>query len=251
MIETYFFSKEYTDEPIDRSKVKKEEKAKTVNISTKTLSESKEGIEPHNKKISNIEKEEEKNNMIEELKSINNIKDFEEYVEGMDSEFKGPGINTVIYDGNLESKILVIGEAPGHMENIKRQPFIGDSGKILMEALSYIDLDRSKVIITNVIYWQPPKNRTPTNEEIEKYKPLLFKFIELTQPKVILLVGNIASKALLSPKEGITKLRNKVHDYNGIQVVCTFHPSFLMRMGQTSKYIETDMYLLKNIISRI
>ena len=102
-----------------------------------------------------------------------------------------PGKNLVFSDGNKDAKVMIVGEAPGRTEDKIQKPFVGRAGKLLDSLLETIQLDRSKVYITNVVNYRPEKNRKPTPEEINEFKKLLFKHIEIIKPKCILLLGEI------------------------------------------------------------
>ena len=108
---------------------------------------------------------------------------------------------------------MLIGEAPGAEEDRQGKPFVGPSGKLLDRMLATIGLDRSAVYITNVIYWRPPGNRSPTQAEIAACQPFLERQIELLEPELIVFVGGIAARGLLGVKEGVTKLRGRRFAY--------------------------------------
>ena len=120
---------------------------------------------------------------------------------------------TVIGDGNIKSKLMIIGEAPGKEEDIQGKPFVGLAGQLLNKMLNAINIKREDVYITNVIPWRPPNNRTPTDKEILDCLPFLHKQIEIINPKYILLLGATASKAILSTSLSISKLREKWHTF--------------------------------------
>ena len=115
----------------------------------------------------------------------------------------------VFSDGNPKSKIMLIGEAPGHDEDIQGKPFVGRSGKLLDKMLNAIELSRDKVYIANIIPWRPPNNRRPTDDEINMCLPMIKKHIEIINPSAILLLGSTATYALIKNSEGITKIRGK------------------------------------------
>ena len=104
---------------------------------------------------------------------------------------------------------MIIGEAPGRDEDEIGKPFVGVAGLLLDKMLSSIQLNREKVYITNIIPWRPPKNRTPSSEEILQCLPFIQKHIEIFKPKFIFLLGGTASKAILTSELGIMKLRGK------------------------------------------
>jgi DNA polymerase len=151
-----------------------------------------------------------------------------------DDPLADAGTNVVICRGNPEAKLMLIGEAPGPQENIKGKPFVGRSGQLLDQILQAADFDPEQdVFISNSVFRMPPgegsKNfRKPTNEEIEYYKPYVMEIIRLVDPKIMLLIGNVATQSILG-LTGITKLRGQWHDWNGRLVMPIFHPSYLLR----------------------
>ena len=117
---------------------------------------------------------------------------------------KRTATNTVIGDGNPEAALMFVGEAPGAEEDRQGLPFVGPAGRLLDRMLASIGLDRSAVYITNMLPWRPPGNRSPTAEELAICQPFLERQIELIAPRILVLVGGIAAKALLNRREGIT-----------------------------------------------
>ena len=117
--------------------------------------------------------------------------------------------------------------------------------------LHAIKLNRNTVYITNVVPWRPPNNRTPTSEEILQCLPFLQKHIEIIQPKILILLGGTAAKAVLSSTQGITKLRGQWHEYNSlniekpIQTIAIYHPAFLLRSPSYKKEAWKDLQAIK------
>lgn len=144
------------------------------------------------------------------------------------------GTNMVIYRGNPDAKILIVGEAPGGEEDRVGKPFMGRAGQLLDKILAAAELDSEQdVFITNAVFRLPPGEggktfRKPTNDEIEFYKPYLLEVIRLVDPKIVLLTGNVATQALLG-KTGITKLRGQWIMWEDRWVMPVFHPSYLLR----------------------
>ena len=189
-----------------------------------------------------------------ETDQINKISTLEQLKSFM-SDFKGcelykSSTNMVFSDGNPKSEIMLIGEAPGHDEDIQGKPFVGRSGKLLDKMLEAIELNREKVYIANIIPWRPPSNRRPTDEEIEICLPFIKKHIEIIKPKVLMLLGSTATFALLKSTEGITKIRGKWVDLNlnsiSVPTLPTFHPAFLLRQPAQKKHVWEDLKSLKN-----
>ncbi len=163
---------------------------------------------------------------------------FDELVAAMmkmeDDPLFAAGTNIVIYRGNPEAKLMIVGEAPGTNEDRLGKPFVGRSGKLLDQILQAVNLDPEKdVFVTNAVFQLPPGEggkplRKPTNDEIEYYKPYFLEVVRLIDPLIILLTGNVATQSLLG-KTGITKLRGQWFDWNGRYVMPIFHPAYLLR----------------------
>src|SRR6266850_2706236 len=124
-------------------------------------------------------------------------------------ELKRFATNTVFADGNPQGRIMLIGEAPGRDEDLQGLPFVGRAGKLLDRMLAEINLDRSKVYITNVLNWRPPQNREPTPEEAAICLPFLHRHIELADPQLLILLGAVSVRHVLGINEGILRLRGR------------------------------------------
>ncbi|MGD9537578.1 MAG: uracil-DNA glycosylase [Alphaproteobacteria bacterium] len=160
---------------------------------------------------------------------------------------KRTATTTVIGDGNPAARIMLVGEAPGAEEDRQGLPFVGPAGKLLDLMLATIGLDRSTVYITNVLPWRPPGNRTPTPDEIATCLPFVERQIELVAPKLLILVGGIAAKALLHSAEGITKLRGRWYELrtpgmaSPIPTTAIFHPAYLLRQNAAKREAWRDL----------
>lgn len=137
----------------------------------------------------------------------------------------------VLYRGNPEADLMIIGEGPGYYEDVSGLPFVGKAGKLLDQILASVNLDKDKdVYIANIVKCRPPGNRVPKDEEVSKCKPFLEQQIKFVQPKIILLAGKTAMNSLLNVNYPITKMRGKWLPYeNGVKVMPIFHPSYLLR----------------------
>tara|TARA_A100001015_G_scaffold60852_1_gene67090 strand:- start:220 stop:927 length:708 start_codon:yes stop_codon:yes gene_type:complete len=157
----------------------------------------------------------------------------------------------VVYDGNLNAKVMLIGEAPGRDEDQQGIPFVGRAGQLLNKMLLAINLKREDVYITNVVNWRPPDNRTPNDNEILEYLPFLQRQIDIIKPKFIFLLGGVAAKAILSTPLALGKLRGKWHEYKslnleqGIHTIASYHPAFLLRSPQYKKHSWEDLQMLQ------
>jgi DNA polymerase len=160
-----------------------------------------------------------------------------------------PGKNLVFSDGNKDAKVMIVGEAPGRTEDKLQRPFVGRAGKLLDSLLESINLNRSKVYITNVVNYRPDKNRKPTPQEINEFKKLLFKHIEIINPKCILLLGATAATAVLNHIGPLTEVRGKWKNIKIINsyfnILTTFHPAFLLRQPMQKKNTQHDLTKLK------
>ena len=165
-------------------------------------------------------------------------------------ELKKSATNIVFGDGNINSKIMIIGEGPGAQEDIEGKPFVGRAGKLLDKMLASIQLDRSKVYISNVVNYRPPENRTPTETEIERYLPYLKSHIEIISPKILLLLGKTALNALIGSETVISKARGKwIQKEIGtskLWVIASFHPAFLMRQPEQKKFAWIDLKMIRD-----
>ncbi len=132
---------------------------------------------------------------------------------------------------NAGADLLFIGEAPGFHEDKQGEPFVGAAGNLLNRMLGEIGLARDEVSVVNVIKCRPPGNRDPQPDEIEACTPWLVEQISLIQPKVIVTLGNFATKYVLNTATGITRLRGQMHDWHGRSVIPTFHPAAILHGG--------------------
>jgi uracil-DNA glycosylase len=135
-------------------------------------------------------------------------------------------------DGNLDSDVLFIGEAPGFHEDQQGLPFVGAAGQLLDRLLGEIGLDRTTVAIVNVVKCRPPGNRDPLPDEIESCRPYLDAQLAHMQPKVIVTLGNFATRFILEQPIGITRARGRRYRRRGATVVPTFHPAAALRGGR-------------------
>ncbi len=156
--------------------------------------------------------------------------------------------NAVFGSGSFNSKVVIIGEAPGGEEDKQGIPFVGRAGKLLDKMLSAIKLKREDVFICNILKCRPPDNRNPQPDEIEACVPYLNAQLKLIDPKIIFTLGNFATKFMLKTNEGITKLRGKLYSIDNYTVLPSYHPSALLRRASLKKDAWEDLKLLKSII---
>lgn len=165
-------------------------------------------------------------------------------------------MNLVFADGNPAARIMLIGEAPGEDEDRQGKPFVGVSGKLLDKMLGSIDLDRSQVYISNVLFWRPPGNRSPTDAELAACLPFVERHIALINPNLLIFLGGVAAKTMLRTKEGITRLRGKWTDYtpseggenSRIPALPIYHPAYLLRQPGAKRQAWNDLLRLKKFI---
>lgn len=197
---------------------------------------------------------------IEEARALADAATTLQELEAAVRGFTGCGLkktatNTVFAQGNPASRLMFIGEAPGADEDRQGFPFVGASGQLLDLMLSHIDLKReSDFYITNTLFWRPPGNRPPSTDEIEICRPFVEKHIALVDPKIMVLVGGTATKAVLNDSRGITRLRGQVFSYKNrymereVPVHVIYHPSYLLRQPIAKKQAWADLLALKNAL---
>jgi DNA polymerase len=156
--------------------------------------------------------------------------------------------NIVNTDGNRNARLMFVGEAPGADEDAQARPFVGRAGQLLTKIIEAIGLKREDVLIGNVNRCRPPGNRPPTPEEAEMCKPFLLREIAAVQPEVIVVLGNTAMKNLLDMKQGITKVRGQFQDYQGVKVMPTFHPAYLLRDPSKKKETWDDLKKVRDYL---
>ncbi len=151
--------------------------------------------------------------------------------------------NVVFGEGPANARLMLVGEAPGKEEDLTGRPFVGASGQLLTKMLNAIEIDRQEVFITSILKCRPPGNRAPKADEIRACMPILMTQIELIRPKLILALGNVAAHNLLNTKEGLKKLRGKFHSLNGIKLLVTYHPAYILRFaGQRQKALKIEAW---------
>ncbi len=171
--------------------------------------------------------------------------------------FEGCGLKkfasrTVFADGNPSARIMFIGEAPGADEDRQGLPFVGFSGKLLDRMLKSVDLDRAtNAYITNIVFWRPPGNRSPTDQEISSCLPFVQRHVELVDPAILVFIGGLAAKTFLAKPMGITKLRGRWYEYETpgmvrpVPCMALFHPAYLLRSPQQKRLAWRDLLAVK------
>jgi len=152
---------------------------------------------------------------------------------------------TVFGVGDPAADWMVIGEAPGEQEDLQGEPFVGRAGLLLNEMLRAIGLAREQVFIANILKCRPPKNRDPQPNEVAACESYLKRQIASVKPKIILAVGRIAAQNLLKTTTPIGKLRGRLHDYQGVPLVVTYHPAYLLRSPLEKRNAFDDLRLAR------
>ena len=152
--------------------------------------------------------------------------------------------STVFGVGDPEAKILFIGEAPGADEDRQGEPFVGRAGKLLDQIIEACGIRREEIYICNILKCRPPENRNPTPDEAGNCRKFLDGQIAAVRPEYIVCWGSVAAKSLLDSTETIGRMRGKFFEYAGAKVLCTYHPSYLLRNPSAKKDVWEDMQLL-------
>ena len=151
--------------------------------------------------------------------------------------------------GDPDARIVFVGEGPGKDEDIQGEPFVGRAGQLLTDIITKgMKMQREDVYICNVVKCRPPENRNPEPDEVDACEGFLIKQLEVIKPEIVVALGTFAAKTLLKTDLPISKLRGRFHDYKGIQVMPTFHPSYLLRNPEKKKETWED---IKMVIARL
>jgi DNA polymerase len=149
--------------------------------------------------------------------------------------------NIVFGTGNSKPDLVFVGEGPGADEDEQGKPFVGRAGQLLTKMIEAMGIKREDVYITNVVKCRPPANRNPEPEEISSCSPFLENQLKVLKPKVICTLGTFASQTLLKTEEKISKLRGRFHPYQGMLLMPTFHPAYLLRNPAEKKSSWEDI----------
>jgi DNA polymerase len=152
--------------------------------------------------------------------------------------------NIVFGEGNPNAQIVFVGEAPGADEDQQGLPFVGKAGQLLTKIIEAMGIKRKDVYICNILKCRPPENRNPLPEEITFCEPFLKKQLQAISPKVICALGAVAAKALLKTDVTISLLRGRFHTYNGMKLMPTYHPAYLLRNPSAKKQVWEDVQMI-------
>lgn len=153
----------------------------------------------------------------------------------------------VFGSGNPNSKIMLIGEAPGFNEDREGKPFVGNAGQLLDKILNAIQLSRDEIFITNVVKCRPPQNRDPLPEECDACNFILKRQLEIMKPEFILILGRVAASVLLKTEGSIANLRGKVYQVFGAKAVVTYHPAALLRNPGLKRSTWEDVQMFQKL----
>jgi uracil-DNA glycosylase family 4 len=155
----------------------------------------------------------------------------------------------IVYgEGNPSARVVIIGEGPGEDEDMQGRPFVGAAGRLLDVIIAAAGWRRNELYICNVIKCRPPRNRDPQEDEIDACGPFLKRQIRAIRPRAILTLGNVAARFLLASETPISGLRGRVHDFEGIPVVPTYHPAYLLRNPAQKKRVWQDIQMLLKVV---
>ena len=152
--------------------------------------------------------------------------------------------NLVFGDGNPGAQLVFVGEAPGADEDAQGLPFVGRAGQQLTKIIEAMGINRRDVYICNILKCRPPQNRNPLPEEIAACEPFLKKQLEIITPQVICALGTFAAQTLLKTEVPITALRGRFHSYQGIKLMPTYHPAYLLRNPSAKKLVWDDVQII-------
>ncbi|MBK6846889.1 MAG: uracil-DNA glycosylase [Proteobacteria bacterium] len=153
--------------------------------------------------------------------------------------------------GSAQAELMFVGEAPGRDEDLQGEPFVGKAGQLLTRMIEAMGLRRDEVYICNIIKCRPPNNRDPEPDEVASCEPFLRQQIEAIAPRLIVALGNFAARTLLRSELGITRLRGAFHRYQGIPLMPTFHPAYLLRNPEAKRPAWSDLQAVMAEMDRL
>lgn len=157
---------------------------------------------------------------------------------------------TIVFgEGNTQAKLVFVGEGPGAEEDSTGRPFVGRAGQLLNKIIVAIGLKREDVYIANIVKCRPPNNRPPEREEVDTCEPFLFRQLAFIKPKVIVALGSPAFQCLARTRESISRARGEWRDLNGIRLMPTFHPAFLLRSPDKKREVWEDMKKVRDYLN--
>jgi DNA polymerase len=158
---------------------------------------------------------------------------------------------TIVFgEGNERATLMFIGEGPGYDEDVQGRPFVGKAGQLLTKIIESISLSREEVYIANIVKCRPPQNRNPEPDEIRSCNPFLMKQIRVIHPRIICALGTFSAQTLLKIDTKISDLRGKLFDLEGIKVIPTYHPAFLLRNPERKREVWEDIKKIAELIKK-
>jgi len=187
---------------------------------------------------------------IESSQDYHSLTELAEGLKNFQHPIKQYGQSFVFSDGDPESHIMLIGEAPGEQEDIQQKPFVGKSGQLLTRIFQMAGYTRKQLYITNIVPWRPPKNRTPSATEIQAFTPFARHHVRLAQPKIVILVGSTPLQAFFGMQYGgITRTHGQwlplSIDKRDIPCMPIFHPAYLLRNPSRKKDVWFDVLAMR------
>jgi DNA polymerase len=165
---------------------------------------------------------------------------------------KATAKNLCFYRGVPKARLMLIGEAPGRDEDLEGKPFVGPAGQLLDKMLGAIGITEQDVHITNIVYWRPPGNRTPTPQEAQVCRPFLERQVELVSPDLVVLLGGAAAKHVLDVAEGIMRTRGRLREVEigsyKVRAMATLHPAYLLRTPAAKRLAWRDLLAIKAVL---
>ncbi|MEQ9278698.1 MAG: uracil-DNA glycosylase [Balneola sp.] len=181
--------------------------------------------------------------LIAQCSTLEELKALCEKTEALKTDLEGT--NLVFGVGNPNADLMIIGEAPGFNEDKQGEPFVGEAGQLLDKIMAAINFKRDDIYIANILKHRPPENRDPKVEERANSLPYLLKQIELVDPKLILCVGRVSGTTLLGEDDSLKNMRSKFHEFNGRELMVTYHPAALLRNQQWKRPTWEDVQKLR------
>lgn len=151
--------------------------------------------------------------------------------------------------GDPDAKVMFIGEGPGHDEDLQGVPFVGKAGRLLTQIIEAMGLARDRVYIANTVKCRPPGNRNPQEDELLACRHFLLGQVAAVKPQVIVLLGKVAMQAVLELEAPLGRMRGRFHDWQGIPVMCTYHPAYLLRNPADKRKVWEDIQQVMRLLA--
>jgi uracil-DNA glycosylase len=159
--------------------------------------------------------------------------------------------NIVFGSGNPNAELVFVGEAPGFDEDEQGLPFVGAAGQLLTKIIESTGVKREETYICNILKCRPPDNRNPDPDEVAQCSPFLKRQLAAIKPKIVCCLGKFSAQYLLQSTDSITRLRGRFHDIDGMRVIATFHPAYLLRSPEKKREVWDDMKAIRSELFRL